>query len=361
MRATSSPGASRRPSVPDAPAAAARSAVIFVVPPGRPPSGGDLYNRFLIPALAAEGFRIETTTLHQLVTGAYAPRTEFWVDSLYIPALAAADPFQPRDRVFFIIHSLPSADPGIPPDAAEKLRRAEDRLFARASGFLATGPHMAEALGERGFADVPVLFVPPAPCVLPKGPLLTPDIFTGLIVSSLIRGKGVPDFLHALGREARATDVFAIRIAGRTDIEPKTAAGCLEAVSAHPLLRERVVHLGFIPYEELGGEYERSSALISPSSSETFGMAFHEARAFGLPILAVRAPYSEPFIEDGRTGLLFESAAELARGTLEFVRQPEHLRRLAVSAAEARPASIYTWADAARSFLSQRGGHAMFR
>ena len=361
MRATSSPGASRKPSVPDGSAAAAGGGVVFVVPPGRPPSGGDLYNRLLIRALAAEGFRIETTTLRQLVTGAFPPRTEFWMDSLYIPAMAAVDPFRPGDRVFFIIHSLPSADPGISPDAAETLRRAEDRLFARASGFLVTGPRSAEALGDRGFADVPVLLVPPAPCVLPKGPLGTPDIFTGLIVSSLIRGKGVPDFLHALGREARATDVFAIRIAGRTDIEPETAAGCLEAVNAHPLLRERVVHLGFIPYEGLGGEYEGSSALISPSSSETFGMAFHEARAFGLPILAVRAPYSKPFIEDGRTGLLFESAAELAAGTLEFVRQPERLRRLTASAAESRPSIAWTWADAARSFLSQREGYAIFR
>ncbi len=277
------------------------------------------------------------------------------------PALAAADPFRPDDRVFFIIHSLPSTDPGISPDAAEKLRRAEDRLFARASGFLVTGSHTADALRERGLADRPILLVPPIPCVLPNGPPVAPEVFTGLVVSSFIRGKGVPDFLDALGREVRATDVFAIRIAGRTDIEPGTASVCLDAVGTHRLLRERVKHLGFIPYEELGGEYERSSVLISPSSSETFGMAFHEARGFGLPILAVRAPYSEPFIEDGRTGLLFGSAAELAGGVLGLVRQPQRLRRLAASAAEARPAVACTWADAACSFLSQRAGHAIFR
>ena len=347
--------------MPEAAAAAARGDIVFVVPPGRPPSGGDLYNRFLLRALGAEGFPVVTTTLAGLVTGACPPRTELWVDSLYIRELAEADPFRPEDRVFFIIHSLPSVDAGISPGAAEKLRRAEDRLFARASGFLVTGPRTADALRERGLAARPILIVPPAPCVLPKGRPVAPDVFTGLIVSSLIRGKGVPDFLEALGRETRATDVFAVRIAGRTDIEPRTAAVCLEAVGAHPLLRERVVHLGFIPYEELGGEYERSSVLISPSPGETFGMAFHEARAFGLPILAVRAPYSEPFIEDGRTGLLFESAAELAGGTLELVRRPERLRNLAAAAAESRPAVAYSWADAARSFLSQRASYAIFR
>jgi D-inositol-3-phosphate glycosyltransferase len=197
--------------------------------------------------------------------------------------------------------------------------------------------------------------VPPAPCVRPKGPAVAPDVFDGLIVSSLIHGKGVPEFLDALGREVREKDRFSLRIAGRTDIEPGTAAACLAAVAAHPLLRESVRHLGFVPYEDLGTEYERSSALISPSASETYGMAFHEARAFGLPILAVRAPYSEPFIETGRTGLLFESSGELAEGMLELAREPERARDLAASAAAARPALSYTWDDAARSFLEQRG------
>jgi glycosyltransferase involved in cell wall biosynthesis len=344
--------------VPDGSGAAARGHIVFVVPPGRPPSGGDLYNRFLLRALGAEGFPVEKTTLAGLVAGAYPARAELWVDSLYIREMVEADPFRPGDRVFFVIHSLPSADPGLSPAPAERLRRAENRLFAAASGFLVTGPRTTDALRDRGFADKPILCVPPAPCVLPKRPRAVPDVFTGLIVSSLIRGKGVPDFLEALGREVRTTDAFAVRIAGRTDIEPETAAACLKTIRAHPLLRKSVAPLGFIPYEELGGEYERSSALISPSPAETFGMAFHEARAFGLPILAVRAPYSEPFIEDGRTGLLFESAAELAAGTLELVRQPARVRNMAGAAS--RPAAVQTWADAARSFLSQRASCAIF-
>ncbi len=327
---------------------------VFVVPEGHPPSGGDLYNRFLLNALRAAGFRFETTTLHRLTPRLYPAGTEFWVDSLYIPALGERNPFRPDDRIFFIIHSLPSADPGLSEEAAEQLRQAEDWLFPGASGFLVTGPWAGEALNGRGLDEVPVLTVPPAPCVLPKGPVVAPPVFTGLIVSSLIRGKGVPEFLAALGREVRTDDVFAIRIAGRTDIEPETAAASLVAVAAHPLLRKSVRHLGFVPYEDLGEEYGRSSALICPSACETFGMAFHEARIFGLPILAVRAPYSEPFVEAGRTGLLCETAGELPELTLEVARDPERLRELAAGAARARPAAAYTWADAARSFLKQR-------
>ena len=336
--------------------------VVFVIPPGRPPSGGDLYNRFLLRALKEAGFPFETTTLARLGTAAQAPApgAEYWVDSLYIPALEERQPFGPESRLHFIIHSLPSADPGLDPERSERLRVTEDRLFARSSGFLVTGPWMREILEKRGCGGVPILVVPPAPCVQPKGAPAAPDVFTGLIVSSLIRGKGVPKFLEALGREVRASDALAVRIAGRTDIEPETAAACLAAVEAHPLLRRSVRHLGFVPYEDLGAEYERSSALISPSSSETYGMAFHEARAFGLPILAVRATYSEPFVDDGRTGLLFDSAGELAAGTLGLARDPGRVSELAEGAARARPAAIRTWAEAARSFLKQRAGCAIF-
>ena len=338
-----------------------RDEVVFVVPPGRPPSGGDLYNEFLLRALNAEGFQVERTTLAELAVGARPPRTEFWVDSLYIPALARESPFGPLARLFFIIHSLPSVDPGIPPDPAGKLRADEDRLFSGASGFLVSGLLTADVLRERGFAGKPILVVPPAPCVLPTGPPVVPEAFTGLVVSSLICGKGVPGFLDALGREVRAGDRFVVRIAGRTDIEPGTASACLEAIRAHPLLRERVVVLGYVPCEELGREYERSSALISPSPGESFGMAFHEARAFGLPILAMRAPYSEPFIEPGRTGHLFDSLDELARGTIALARQPGRVREMAAAAARSRPGAVYTWTDAARSFLSQRRAFPVFR
>jgi glycosyltransferase involved in cell wall biosynthesis len=330
--------------------------VVFVVPPGRPPSGGDLYNRFLLKALAAAGFSFETTTLEPLSPKTHPDGTEFWIDSLYIPVLGERDPFEPDHRLFFIVHSLPSAEPGLPREKADGLRAVEDGLFDGACGFLVTGETTRKTLAARGFGGVPVFVVPPAPCVLPKGaPLAAGDVFDGLIVSSLTRGKGVPEFLDALGREVREKDRFMLRIAGRTDIEPGTAAACLAAVAADPLLKESVRHLGFVPYEDLGTEYGRSSALISPSPSETYGMAFHEARAFGLPILAVRAPYSEPFIETGRTGLLFENAGELAEGMLELARQPERARDLAASAAAARPASFYTWDDAARAFLEQRG------
>ncbi|HSQ79374.1 MAG TPA: hypothetical protein VLN41_02170, partial [Candidatus Bathyarchaeia archaeon] len=125
--------------------------VVFVVPEGHPPSGGDLYNRLLFAALRDAGFVFETATLRRLTPRSYPAGTEFWVDSLYIPELGERGPFRPDDRLFFIIHSLPSADPGLAAARAERLRWDEDRLFARAAGFLVTGAGMRGVLNGRGF------------------------------------------------------------------------------------------------------------------------------------------------------------------------------------------------------------------
>src|SRR5512137_2139830 len=135
-----SPAASRGASAPEAGASGAVAGVIFVVPPGRVPSGGDLYNRFLLEALRAEGLRFETAPLEEAGLAAFESFDEIWVDSLYIPELTGTlpSPGGRKPKVFLIVHYLPSEDPGVPPSRASKLRAAEDRLFGLISGCLST-------------------------------------------------------------------------------------------------------------------------------------------------------------------------------------------------------------------------------
>ena len=337
------------------PAAGAPAGVVFVIPPGRPPSGGDVYNLFLLRALSAEGLKFDAATLAAFNSRTGPPPAEVWIDSLYIPDPAVETALRQAKDAYFIVHSVPSLDPGLPRAAARRLRSLEDRLFRSARGFLVTGPWTRDVLIGRGLADRPIFLVPPAPCLTPSGNRPSPSAFAGLIVSSLVRGKGVPVFLDRLGRDVRDSDRFSIRIAGRADIEPAAALASLRLIDSHPVLRRRVDFLGSLPLDKLGEEYERSSVFLSPSSSETFGMAFHEALAFGLPVLAVKAPYSEPFIEAGRTGLLFRSARAMARGMLDLVRRPERFQALAASAASRRRTADYTWTDAARAWLKRRG------
>ncbi len=83
--------------------------------------------------------------------------------------------------------------------------------------------------------------------------------------------------------------------------------------------REGVVYLGRQPRDVIRGALSECRALVSMSTSESFGIVLCEAWLFGKPVIANRACYSfRELVEEGRTGLLAESDAELA-GALEAI------------------------------------------
>jgi glycosyltransferase involved in cell wall biosynthesis len=67
---------------------------------------------------------------------------------------------------------------------------------------------------------------------------------------------------------------------------------------------EGVLLLGRVSRTELYRQYSESDVYAMPSFSDTFGMVFVEAMAFGLPVVALDRPYTREIIRDGETGLL---------------------------------------------------------
>jgi glycosyltransferase involved in cell wall biosynthesis len=90
---------------------------------------------------------------------------------------------------------------------------------------------------------------------------------------------------------------------------------------------------------------------------ETFGMALQEARAYGLPILAVDGGYAREHLTHGVSGLLFDSAEALAHDLLALTRAPARLQTLFENAQRLRPASDYTWTRAAEIFSAALRRH----
>jgi glycosyltransferase involved in cell wall biosynthesis len=108
----------------------------------------------------------------------------------------------------------------------------------------------------------------------------------------------------------------------------------------------RVELIGHQSRDALRALYDRAHAFVLPSERESFGIAALEARAAGLPVIAMLASGVRDFVQQGTDGLLARDAGELSRfiGRLaldapfrDFVAR--HNRATAPS---------YDWSDVAR-------------
>lgn len=105
---------------------------------------------------------------------------------------------------------------------------------------------------------------------------------------------------------------------------------------------EMVALPGQLSREELRALYARSHAFVLPSERESFGIAALEARAAGLPVIAMLASGARDFIAPGVNGLLARDEAELSRFMARMALE-EPARRF-MSARNAMETS-YDWAE----------------
>lgn len=71
---------------------------------------------------------------------------------------------------------------------------------------------------------------------------------------------------------------------------------------------------GIVTQSELRALYARADVYVMPSFSDTFGMVYLEAMAYGIPIVALNRPFTREIVRDRHTGLL----AELGRGSIKW-------------------------------------------
>ena len=320
----------------------------FIVPDLHGPiSGGTLYNRRLIAALGAAGIECAALDLGQGRDALHAdPSAVFWLDSLFLSALPELERAAPG-RVGLVLHYLPSLLRHGDELSARELAADEAFALERTRRFLLPSAFMQQTLERLGASGRLFVVVEPG---RPAAPVLIRPRGGGvraLVVANLTPNKGVEPLLAALAGELGESDRFELDVIGSCSADPAYARSCERWLGSG-----RVRLLGALAPQEVTLRMAESNLLISASHMESYGMALAEARALGLPIVALRGGNTAVHVMAGAGGELVGSHAALARACVRLCRDgAEHERRLAL--AHAGRLAERSWSDAAREFVLQ--------
>jgi glycosyltransferase involved in cell wall biosynthesis len=87
--------------------------------------------------------------------------------------------------------------------------------------------------------------------------------------------------------------------------------------------------LGWIGQDDLRALYAHASGFVLASTRESFGIAALEARAAGLPVIAMRESGSGEFLDQGVNALICDDDGALTTSIARFISEPQLRLRLA--------------------------------
>ena len=96
---------------------------------------------------------------------------------------------------------------------------------------------------------------------------------------------------------------WSLSLVGRTDMEPAYVDRVRDKIRQEAF-RERVTLHGALEGDALADEYRSADIFVMPSSYEGFGIAYLEAMAYGLPVIASAAGGAVEIVEEGVNGFL---------------------------------------------------------
>jgi len=243
-----------------------------------------------------------------------------------------------RDRLTLLglVHHPLCEETGLPETRATELEALERSALRACHGLIATSPHTAERLQQWLQPAPPLRVVTPGIDATaasdPPGRTAAPLL---LCVGALVPRKGQDLLVHALARVQDRT--WQCVLAG-SDVRDPLFAERVRTQIARLGLEGAVEIRGECTEPVLGELYRRAAVFVLPSWYEGYGMAFTEAMAHGLPVVATRGgaiPSTVPataglLITPGDTDALAEALARvlddpelraaLARGALDHAR-----------------------------------------
>jgi glycosyltransferase involved in cell wall biosynthesis len=265
----------------------------------------------------------------ETVLAALADGTTTVVDGLALPILEqAVMAHWRRLRLVALVHHPLAEETGISRAASERLTRLEAAALQRCRGVLCPSSRTAGTVKAYGVAPERIVVIPPGTAKA-KRPLRMRrgSVRSLLCVASLIPRKGHRILVAALAR-IRKLD-WQLLCIGSLDRDPRTARAIRQMVSVARLGR-RITLAGEQPPRSVTAAYRAADVFVLPSFHEGYGMAFAEAMAHGLPIIATAAGAIPETVPSG-AGLLVPpgDAAALARSLRRVIAEPALATRLA--------------------------------
>lgn len=354
---------------------ARRAADLVFLYPGalETPTGGYVYDRQLLTALAGIGVRVEALSLGD---GYPAPTPEtlvraeaalcrlpdgqaVMIDGLAFGVMAdVARPHAGRLHLVALVHHPLAHESGIPAARAGELL-ASERAALALTRHVVTTSHATAAAVTGGFKV-------PRERITVLEPGLSVDAVTNrppcdnddgrplrlLAVGSLIPRKDYPTLLAAVAR--LADRALRLDIVGSPALDTACAAG-IEAEISRQGLGDRVRLHGALERQALDALYAGADIFTLTTLYEGYGMAFAEAMAHGLPVIATGEgavrdtvpPSAGMVLATGDVSGVTEAIARLC--------DDPGLRHQMAAAARAHAASLPTWADQARRLADLLG------
>lgn len=169
-----------------------------------------------------------------------------------------------------------------------------------------------------------------------------------LFLGNLVYRKGLHTLLRALHQLPPAA-AWTLTILGAEDFEPRYAAQ-MHALAAP--LGERVRFMGRVPNAQVGDYLRQSDLLAAPAYAEGYAIAYLEAMAHGLPVLASNVGGAPELIRHNENGFLLPVDDPSAwRATLQTLLSRDRLELLSLAARRTFDTHP-TWDDAARAILA---------
>ena len=205
------------------------------------------------------------------------------VDGLAFGALPASLLERVPRRYVALVHHPLGIETGLSPERADSLLRTERAALARATRVIVTSrPTAALLFRDFGVDKSKITVAEPGTDAAARagGSGGAPHL---LSVGAVNARKGYDTLVAALARIAELA--WESRIVGSLDRDPP-AVTKVKAAIERAGLPARIKLLGPLDDRALADEYDRATLFVLPSHFEGFGMAFTEALARGLPVIA---------------------------------------------------------------------------